>query len=111
MQLPDYFNQKRSDLKINPTVPLYSEQDISGFDINMGCPKTFSVKGGMGSALLDEPEKIKKILTNLVENLSIPVTCKVRVLPSVSLNSNFDRNFARKFQTKILTRILKRNVS
>lgn len=98
-------------MKINPTVPLYSEQDISGFDINMGCPKTFSVKGGMGSALLDEPEKIKKILTNLVENLSIPVTCKVRVLPSVSLNSNFDRNFARKFQTKILTRILKRNVS
>ena len=24
--------------------------------VNMGCPKSFSVKGGMGAALLDKPE-------------------------------------------------------
>lgn len=49
----------------------------------MGCPKEFSVKGGMGSALLENPELIRKILTNLVDNLNVPVTCKIRVLPSV----------------------------
>jgi len=44
----------------------------------MGCPKEFSIKGGMGAALLKQPEKIKEILSLLVKNLAIPVTCKIR---------------------------------
>lgn len=60
------------------------EQDVSGIDINMGCPKEFSIKGGMGAALLTQPEKIKKILTTLVAGLAIPVTCKIRILPEVA---------------------------
>lgn len=49
----------------------------------MGCPKEFSIKGGMGSALLTQPEKIRNILTTLVNNLEIPVTCKIRLLPNI----------------------------
>ncbi|XP_047129057.1 tRNA-dihydrouridine(20) synthase [NAD(P)+]-like isoform X1 [Hydra vulgaris] len=60
------------------------EKDIDGIDINMGCPKEFSVKGGMGAALLTQPDKVKQILTGLVQNLSIPVTCKIRILPQLS---------------------------
>jgi tRNA-dihydrouridine synthase 2 len=37
----------------------------------------------MGAALLKQPEKIKSILTTLASNLKIPVTCKIRVLPSL----------------------------
>lgn len=44
----------------------------------MGCPKEFSIKGGMGAALLAKPEKARGILKTLVENLRIPVTCKIR---------------------------------
>ncbi|XP_014247749.1 tRNA-dihydrouridine(20) synthase [NAD(P)+]-like [Cimex lectularius] len=55
------------------------EDDIAGVDINMGCPKEFSIKGGMGAALLSQPEKAKAILRTLTSNLKIPVTCKVRV--------------------------------
>lgn len=55
---------------------------MSGIDVNMGCPKSFSIKGGMGAALLSDPDKIESILTKLVQNLSIPVTCKIRVLES-----------------------------
>lgn len=62
---------------------LFRENDVAGFDVNMGCPKDFSLKGGMGAALLTQPEKVKEILTSLVENLSIPVTCKVRLLPNL----------------------------
>ena len=47
----------------------------------MGCPKDFSLKGGMGAALLTQPEKVRSILTTLVTGLSIPVTCKIRLLP------------------------------
>ena len=37
------------------------EKDVAGIDINMGCPKKFSITGGMGSALLDHPEKVKQV--------------------------------------------------
>lgn len=56
---------------------------VSGVDVNMGCPKEFSIKGGMGAALLSQPEKIKEILTTLVNGLSVPVTCKIRILPEL----------------------------
>lgn len=38
----------------------------------------------MGAALLKHPEKVRQILTALVEGISIPVTCKIRILPTVS---------------------------
>ncbi|KAJ7943810.1 tRNA-dihydrouridine synthase [Quillaja saponaria] len=56
--------------------------DVAAVDINMGCPKSFSVSGGMGSALLTKPELIHDILTTLRRNLDIPVTCKIRLLKS-----------------------------
>ncbi|MCL7041210.1 hypothetical protein MKW94_028908 [Papaver nudicaule] len=54
--------------------------DVAAIDINMGCPKAFSVSGGMGAALLSKPELIHDILTTLKRNLSTPVTCKIRLL-------------------------------
>lgn len=59
------------------------EKDVSGIDVNMGCPKDFSIKGGMGAALLSNPKRAKAILEKLVNNLSVPVTCKMRILPSL----------------------------
>jgi len=59
------------------------QQDVSGLDINMGCPKEFSIQGGMGAALLTKPEKVDQILRTLVSGLSIPVTCKIRILPKL----------------------------
>lgn len=59
------------------------EQDVAGIDLNMGCPKLFSLVGKMGAALLKEPEIAMNILKTLVDNLSIPVTCKIRVLPDL----------------------------
>lgn len=56
------------------------QQDVAALDINMGCPKEFSIKGGMGVALLYNPEKAKAILRRLVNELTIPVTCKIRLL-------------------------------
>ncbi|CAG0914433.1 unnamed protein product [Notodromas monacha] len=55
--------------------------DVAGFDVNMGCPKEFSLKGGMGAALLDHPDKIQAILSNMIRHSKIPVTCKIRVKP------------------------------
>jgi len=55
-------------------------QDVTAIDINMGCPKSFSLSGGMGAALLSKPELIHDILTTLRRNLDTTVTCKIRLL-------------------------------
>lgn len=54
------------------------ENDVAAIDINMGCPKEFSIKGGMGAALLANPDRAKDILRTLVQNTKVPITCKIR---------------------------------
>ncbi|TYZ67161.1 hypothetical protein PybrP1_000398, partial [[Pythium] brassicae (nom. inval.)] len=54
--------------------------DVAAVDINMGCPKHFSIQGGMGAALLKTPEVACDILKTLRRNLNIPVSCKIRIL-------------------------------
>ena len=66
----------RSGVTRAPGVCDDSEKDVAGIDVNMGCPKEFSIKGGMGAALLQQPDKVKDILTTLVNGVSIPVTCE-----------------------------------
>ncbi|EEC48395.1 predicted protein, partial [Phaeodactylum tricornutum CCAP 1055/1] len=66
---------------------LHVHQDVDAIDLNMGCPKKFSVSGGMGSALLSDPERACRIIRTLTENLSskgIPVSAKIRLLKDVS---------------------------
>uniref|UniRef100_A0A8C9W4R5 Dihydrouridine synthase 2 n=1 Tax=Scleropages formosus TaxID=113540 RepID=A0A8C9W4R5_SCLFO len=39
------------------------ENDVAAIDVNMGCPKEYSTKGGMGAALLSDPDKIEAVST------------------------------------------------
>lgn len=59
-------------------------QDISGIDLNCGCPKPFSTHAGMGAALLTNPDLLCSILTALREAMPphITVSAKIRLLPS-----------------------------
>ena len=59
-------------------------QDVSGFDLNCGCPKSFSTHAGMGAALLTNPDLLCSILTALRKEMPphITVTAKIRLLPS-----------------------------
>jgi len=59
-------------------------RDVDGIDLNMGCPKHFSVHAGMGAALLCKPETATDILRTLKRNVPNPITCKIRLLNSVS---------------------------
>ncbi len=65
------------------------EQDVAAIDINMGCPKRFSLQGGMGAALLSKPDVVRDILTLLVKNFKKPVTCKIRMLPTLEQTIDF----------------------
>ncbi|GAA5976624.1 hypothetical protein JCM10908_005573 [Rhodotorula pacifica] len=57
------------------------ENDVAGVGLNCGCPKSFSLSGGMGAALLKEPEKLCSILSALVQATDLPVDAKIRLLP------------------------------
>jgi tRNA-dihydrouridine synthase 2 len=58
--------------------------DVSGIDVNAGCPKPFSTSGGMGAALLQTPDKLCAILEALVKNIKseyeIGISVKIRLL-------------------------------
>ncbi|KAF8590796.1 FMN-linked oxidoreductase [Ramaria rubella] len=58
--------------------------DISGVDLNCGCPKPFSTHGGMGAALLTNPDLLCAILTALRKDLppEVSVSAKIRLLPT-----------------------------
>ncbi len=48
-------------------------------DINMGCPVNKVIKSEAGSKLLLYPDKIYDIVKSVVENVSKPVTVKIRI--------------------------------
>lgn len=62
-------------------------KDVDGIDLNCGCPKPFSVHGGMGVALLLNPDLLTLILRNLVEKVGIPnkkpISAKIRLLDAI----------------------------
>ncbi|PIO61382.1 hypothetical protein TELCIR_17095 [Teladorsagia circumcincta] len=64
-----------------------SGTDVAAIDVNMGCPKSFSIHCGMGAALLTKVDKIKEILTSLTAVAQVPVSCKIRVLDDLEFKA------------------------
>ncbi|XP_008565419.1 PREDICTED: tRNA-dihydrouridine(20) synthase [NAD(P)+]-like isoform X2 [Galeopterus variegatus] len=61
------FQMGTSDAERALAVARLIENDVAGIDVNMGCPKEYSTK----------------ILSTLVKGTCRPVTCKIRILPSL----------------------------
>jgi len=57
---------------------LMSLVDISFLDINSACPAKKIIKKGAGAALLNDPDRLGKIIKRLVSKVGIPVTVKLR---------------------------------
>ena len=89
---PDQFSTNAEDNPLivqlagdDPKTVLEAAQMIQGecnaVDINLGCPQQIGKKGNFGSFLLTQKQTIFNIVRTLHDNLDIPVTCKIRILP------------------------------
>jgi len=52
-------------------------------DINLGCPQNIAKRGYYGAFLLDNWPLLQAMVSTLHQNLSIPVCCKIRLLPEL----------------------------
>ncbi|CAN6698309.1 unnamed protein product [Malus baccata var. baccata] len=52
-------------------------------DINLRCPQRIARRGSYGAFLMDNLPLIKSLVENLVQNLNVPVSCKVRIFPNL----------------------------
>ncbi len=70
-------SDKETMVKAAMHVDKYSNCDI--IDINMGCPvHKVAIKAQAGSSLMKDPDKIYDIVKTIVDNVSKPVTVKIR---------------------------------
>ena len=58
------------------------EPQVDAVDLNFGCPQGIARKGRYGAFLLDEPDTMVALVSTLARELSVPVTAKLRLLPS-----------------------------
>jgi len=59
---------------------------FDGIDINFGCPAYKVVRHGGGVSLMKEPNRCAELVQALIENVSIPVSIKIRA--SIKKNSS-----------------------
>lgn len=71
------FGGNEDEFVLAVKMPELQKFDI--IDLNFGCPAPKIFKNNAGSALLSNPEKIKKIVMACVQNTDKPITCKIRL--------------------------------
>lgn len=52
---------------------------VDAMDLNLGCPQHIARRGRYGAYLLEEEDLVVEIVRTLSSNLTIPVTCKIRL--------------------------------
>ncbi|TGJ87765.1 hypothetical protein E0Z10_g1023 [Xylaria hypoxylon] len=61
-------------------------------DLNLGCPQGIARKGHYGAFLQDDQDLVYKLINILHQNLSIPVTAKIRILDTKEDTLAYARN-------------------
>jgi len=60
-------------------------------DINFGCPQGIAKRGNYGSFVAEDFTKVRALVEALHQHLSIPVSCKIRIFPTVERTLEYAR--------------------
>mmetsp|Transcript_29497 Transcript_29497/g.57838 ORF Transcript_29497/g.57838 Transcript_29497/m.57838 type:complete len:474 (-) Transcript_29497:113-1534(-) len=55
------------------------EASVDAIDLNLGCPQGIARRGRYGAYLLEEEDLVVDIVQKMSSQLSVPVTCKIRL--------------------------------
>ncbi|XP_027078714.1 uncharacterized protein [Coffea arabica] len=58
-------------------------------DINLGCPQRIARRGNYGAFLMDNLPLVKSMVEKLANNLSVPISCKIRLFPNLEDTINY----------------------
>ena len=65
----------------SPSPSAFTSLRFTEVNLNAGCPMTKVTREGAGAKLVEDPEKIHRLLKTMVGNTSLPVTLKTRLGP------------------------------
>jgi len=65
--------------RILNTARILRKRNPDFFDVNLGCCSRTVCSRGAGASLLREPEKVSAIISQLVREMDIPITAKIRL--------------------------------
>ncbi len=71
-----------SDLDLVLQTAQAIEPFVDGIDINCGCPQQIAKRGQYGAFLLEQEEVLLRLVRHLAQHLRVPLSVKVRLLPT-----------------------------
>lgn len=75
------FGSNESDVAIAAREVEKIKERFVELNLNAGCPMTRITRSGAGAKLIEEPEKVFRLLKAMRENTSLPITLKTRLGP------------------------------
>ncbi|CAK1550405.1 unnamed protein product [Leptosia nina] len=65
------------------------QKDCDAIDINLGCPQSIAKRGRYGAFLQDDWDLLSKIVSTMTKAVSVPITCKIRILESIERSMDY----------------------
>ncbi|SBT72487.1 tRNA-dihydrouridine synthase, putative [Plasmodium malariae] len=56
----------------------FIKNDVNAVDLNLGCPQQIAKKGNYGAFLLQKHDEVVHLVSDIINNCDIPITCKIR---------------------------------
>ena len=85
-----YATRVVEDLVASRTLDERDQTRFVELNLNAGCPMTKVTREGAGAKLVEDPEKIHRLLKAMVGNTSLPVTLKTRLGPHPQRTNIFE---------------------